>query len=645
MEMPSGPVRRGQLIAPFGVGAMIVVPNGASLIAAGLDKWYRREDGEDSQNLDLDEYYLEEWRLQDLLKVSHFRLPPDFRRSRFGQDVPNLFLTVPYLRFPQWHFCWRCNLLTKRPLSLRGRDRCEDCQKKGKYSQLAQVPFIAMCDYGHIQDFPWREWVHHDADPACSGQLRLKSTGGATLSAQKVECDGCGVEPRSLSRITEAEPDGSETFLSSRLAKDKVPFLCSGFTPWRGDEQPHGCGRPLRGSLRSASNVYFALTKSSIYLPRATGDFPEELAEVLTTPAVSAVISILQQAGQEVTPEILRTTQRDLLQPYSDDQVSKALVALMGDRPPPPTEEDVDAADIEESDEVDFRYEEYQVLRVPQASRQLTIRTAKLSDYSPSFADCFERVMLLDNLRETRALVGFNRVFADSPAPLKDRRGLLWSEAPAWKDSWLPAYVVHGEGIFLELNHKLLSDWETRPEVLKRLAPLIDRYENARSGRHLRPRSISPRFVLLHTFAHLLMNQLTFECGYSSAALRERLYVSTRGERVMAGLLIYTAAGDAEGTMGGLVRMGKSGNLERTFFEALQGARWCSADPVCMEIGARGQGPDSCNLAACHNCGLVPETACEEFNRFLDRGLVVGSLEDPDLGFFSSVLDATAQPV
>ena len=30
----------------------------------------------------------------------------------------------------------------------------------------------------------------------------------------------------------------------------------------------------------------------------------------------------------------------------------------------------------------------------------------------------------------------------------------------------------------------------------------------------------------------------------------------------MAGILIYTAAGDAEGTLGGLVRMGKPGRLE-----------------------------------------------------------------------------------
>jgi len=134
------------------------------------------------------------------------------------------------------------------------------------------------------------------------------------------------------------------------------------------------------------------------------------------------------------------------------------------------------------------------------------------------------------------------------------------------------------------------------------------------------------------------MNRLTFECGYSSAALRERLYVSADELAPMAGILIYTAAGDAEGTMGGLVRMGKPGYLEPAIRRAIEGAQWCSADPVCMEMGhAGGQGPDGCNLAACHNCGLVPETACEQFNRFLDRGVVVGDLADRELGFFSAV--------
>ena len=43
-------------------------------------------------------------------------------------------------------------------------------------------------------------------------------------------------------------------------------------------------------------------------------------------------------------------------------------------------------------------------------------------------------------------------------------------------------------------------------------------------------------------------------------------------------VLIYTAAGDSEGTMGGLVRMGEPGQLDRTITRALDRARWCSSD-------------------------------------------------------------------
>ena len=85
--------------------------------------------------------------------------------------------------------------------------------------------------------------------------------------------------------------------------------------------------------------------------------------------------------------------------------------------------------------------------------------------------------------------------------------------------------------------------------------------------------------------------------------------------------------------------MGRPGFLEPVIQRALEAAQWCSSDPVCMEVGSSGgQGPDSCNLAACHNCALIPETACEEFNRFLDRGLVVGEPDRSELGFFGEFL-------
>src|SRR5207253_2219646 len=120
-------------------------------------------------------------------------------------------------------------------------------------------------------------------------------------------------------------------------------------------------------------------------------------------------------------------------------------------------------------------------------------------------------------------------------------------------------YLVHGEGIYVGLIEDDLREWESRKAVSDRLEVLNRNYIDAQTQRQLSARTLLPRFVLLHTLAHVLMNQFTFECGYSSASLRERLYVSAYAAAPMAGLLIYTAAGDAEGTLGGLVRMGKPG--------------------------------------------------------------------------------------
>ena len=128
----------------------------------------------------------------------------------------------------------------------------------------------------------------------------------------------------------------------------------------------------------------------------------------------------------------------------------------------------------------------------------------------------------------------------------------------------------------------------------------------------------------------LTINQLVFECGYGAASLRERLYVSNEANKPMSGIMIYTASGDSRGVWG-LVRMGKPDNMTKVLRNAISSARWCSADPVCGET--TGQGPDSLNLAACHNCLLLPEASCELFNRMLDRNLVVGSPDGDAYGF------------
>jgi hypothetical protein len=599
---------------------MLVVRDGTSLITAGLDQWYKRENGQD--NVDESDFRVEEWRLAQQLGVDYFRQPPDYRKANQGESAANAYLTVPFLRFPQWHSCPSCGRLEQLKLTERSKRKCPDC-KKTRY--MVQVPIIAMCDRGHVQDFPWREWVHKLVNPACQKPMHLVGTGSATLAGLKVKCD-CGAE-RSLGGITEAYSD-NQTRLSTALDDSDSEFLCQGKRPWLGTEESEPCPRPLRGSLRSATNVYYPKVHSAIYLQRGNDS---ELLTLLEEPPLSTLIEALSSS---VTPEFLRGQYPQLLQPFSNKDIKAALQIVFSEG-----DDDSEGNEVEDDDsETRFRRPEFKVLRTECNQQDLKIRKIDLSKYDPDIAGYFSQIMLVDKLKETRAVAGFTRIFPENEQKPEELKALLRRYALPGENSWLPAYVVYGEGIFLELNEKRLQQWlvQQGKEVCKRVQPLVQRYQKVQEQRHLRKRPLTPRFILLHTFAHLLINRLTFECGYSSAALRERLYVSDNPDFPMAGVLIYTAEGDSEGTMGGLVRMGKPGYFEPMVRAALEAASWCSADPVCMEVGTNGgQGPDSCNLAACHNCALVPETACEEFNRFLDRGVVVGDINNRSLGFFT----------
>ena len=637
-KSPNGPVRRGQLIAPFGVGALVVVPGGTSLIIGGLDYWFASKDNK--RSVDIEEYKITEWRLQRLLGVNHFRLPPDFRETFRNQGLVNIGLTIPAFRFPTWHFCPHCRLLRSFPMTAsgkRGKLKCPECENKKKTRYMFQVPIIAMCENGHVQDFPWREWVHHHHNPVCQGTLRLVSTGSASLAGQKVKCDanegGCGKE-RTLTGITSANE--LSTTLSKTLSEDGELFLCQGKRTWLGEDIEEKCNSNLHGSQRSASNLYFAQVISSIYLPINEDKNLQQLENLMQEPPISTFINTLIDISDVSIEKLVKGLRRNhtrLLVGFSDFQIQTILENKLSQSNQNSSEL---APILDEDQRTAFRRAEYTVLRSERNDEFLRIKSGNLDEYDQDMKKYFSKLMLISKLRETRVLSGFTRVNPENNQDREQRQSLFWKEMPPLSERWLPAYIVFGEGIFFEFNEERLKEWESRKDVVDRVSSLVRRNTEIQEERHQRGHEVNPRFILIHSFAHIAMNRLTFECGYSSAALRERIYVSTNPDAPMMGVLIYTADGDSEGTMGGLVRMGKPGSIEPVIWRSVENAKWCSSDPVCMELGnSRGQGPDSSNLAACHNCALVPETACEEFNRFLDRGTLIGSLEDPLMGYFS----------
>ena len=385
----------------------------------------------------------------------------------------------------------------------------------------------------------------------------------------------------------------------------------------------------LRVLQRGASNVYFAHVASSIYLPLWGESASRLVVGLLEDPEIWQRLSSALVDGRidlercrgicEFNPKCAGIAPEELCEAAQRRLDDSEQVALAG-----------------EQSEEEYRQAEYEAMTAARGGDQtdLYIVPRDPAEYTPPVRDSFTNVMLVRKLRETRAFYGFSRYLPD------DGRGIQAHIEDLSLDpaiNWLPAIVVRGEGIFLKLDEEKLAAWEQDPDVIERFTGLLNNYNRVRQDRGQSPRQFSPKFVLIHTIAHLLINQLCFECGYGSASLRERIYCDAEDPSFpMSGVLIYTASGDSEGTMGGLVRQGEPDRLERVLIRSLRTALWCSSDPICVE--SSGQGPDSCNLAACHACALLPETSCEEGNRMLDRVLVVGSPEQPAIGFFSCYL-------
>lgn len=612
------PIRRGQLITPFGIGAMVDFPKDESLMTAGLDVWpYAKEECPPDSG-----WGVIEERLQARLGVSHFRLPPDFRDPVMGERHANQ--KIPFVRFPRWHYCHHCGGMELLPL-FGNRQRCagrrytqQTCADKPENKRPFLIPmrFVAVCNRGHVEDFPFMEWVHRDAFAKPDCKLRARAgRSSAALTGITIECS-CG-QWRNMGGVFDFDDQKGG-------ALHRIGYDCRGLRPWLGEVEKKApqCGEFLRVVQRGASNVYFPYVVSSIYLPLWAEESNRNIIKALEIPRIWSQLSSglvdgkIDRTRCEVVAGMLNLKLEDLL---------IAAQRKLDGMPVPSA--------VQAQSEEEYRQTEYEALVSGRGGAQtdLLIEIADLKKYRAEIRHFFSKICLVHKLRETRALAGFTRILPP------DGRLDSMRMQPLKRDptiDWLPAMVVRGEGIFLELDATALERWQnSHHQISERIEQLNHYYNQGRSKRAQEARPIHPKFVLMHTLAHVLINQLSFDCGYGSASLRERIYCDfTDQTHPMQGILIYTASGDSEGTMGGLVRQGKPGRFESVLLRALHKAAWCSSDPVCIE--SVGQGADNANLAACHGCALLPETSCEEGNRLLDRGMLVGKPQNSSIGFF-----------
>jgi len=128
---------------------------------------------------------------------------------------------------------------------------------------------------------------------------------------------------------------------------------------------------------------------------------------------------------------------------------------------------------------------------------------------------------------------------------------------------------------------------------------------------------------------------VALDCGYSAASIRERIYSAdgSAGEEPMAVSCLYTAAPDAEGTLGGLVSLAEP-NVSAAFSTRRCAARRCAVPIQCARTTFRANTIPAATGPLAHACLFLPETSCECGNRYLDRSVLEATLAETGIAYF-----------
>jgi len=594
-----GQIRQSQLITTFGPGSMLDLPN-YSVLVGGLDFWSPQ--GRTS----IQEPRLVE-KLKQVLEVNSLALftpPPEDPDPTAPQtgitawQFPNWFITQDVEEARQEAV--RSRLLVPRIALTRSRWYVDDNRKR---RSVVPVRFVRACRRGHIEDIDWYAFVHGGATP-CRRPLWIDERGTTgDLSEVWVRCE-CGKD---------------RAMIEAGRMETKALGNCDGARPWLGPYTKESCGEPNRLLIRTASNAYFAQLMSVISLPEGDEGLSKAVDEVWQTYLqYVATIEDLRDERRKKPPV------KNALEGFSDEDLFAEIQRRKGGGGPVSTKS-VKQVEIETllsaRDEVgvDRPDGNYYARALPPAEWR-----------GPAWMTDIDRVVLVHRLREVVALVGFTRFEAAAPDTEGELELGVKRAALARETTWLPAIENRGEGIFLSVSKGAIESWLQKPEVRER-----GRQLEAGFNRWLQDHQGSKRlfpglpYILVHSLSHLLITAVSLECGYPASSIRERIYAGSSGY----GILLFTGSSDAEGTMGGLVEAGRE--IARHMRMALELAELCSNDPVCAQHDPGNPQETRFLLgAACHGCLLIAETCCEQYNDFLDRALVVPTIDNRGAAFF-----------
>jgi hypothetical protein len=583
----AGSVRQNQLITTFGIGAIVDFVDHAVMIA-GLDDWF--ESKEDNKHLRI---YNEN--LQNITGAKYFVLPKTDKGEHFWEKTPD----IPSYSFPEKMYCPNCSrIFDIKDLPANRNHNCPVCNKP-----LVASRFVLVCENGHIEDFPYSWWVHKgkkcEKDLNYPGIKMYNVDGRSDIDSVVIECMECNAKRSMSSAFLENIFNGPEG------------YKCRGNHPHLKNSHFDGktsCAAPLKTRLRSSSSIYFPVIQSALSIPpwsqraiQIMQKYYDETVQFITDPAqLYAFLDKLLNDGS-IPKQISKD---DLLKAYGEIKKNKDIGKV--------------------KTKADVSFAEYTVLCKGKMEGDDEY-SALEADTPDNFKKYFDKIVIVDKLTVVQALAGFTRLKPWNGSEDDDRIVPLFSEPK--EEFWLPAVKNYGEGIFFLFNPNAINTW--RHSVKDRYSLLKTNFAKS----YLENEYLSDEYILLHTFSHLLIRQLADECGYNAASLREKIYCTyNNSENIMNGVLVYLASSDSDGSLGGLISIAQNKNLLETIMrKMIQKALWCSADPFCLN--SKGQGFESLNYAACHDCTLLPETSCEFRNVFLDRVSIVGTPEERSLGF------------
>ena len=640
-------LRRSQIVIPFGPGGVYDFKD-FSAMTMQVDEWdYNDKDCDAHQikNARFIKYinkklrFYEGFNSKRIYKLLH---PPIAYDSNMSQEIRAQMGSVKVKKFPMWGLCSRCNALSKFDPFSRSNNKCKNSRveprREGKFTPCGQIKnggkiepvrFVGYCSKGHIEDFPWIKMMQRKCSSSCDMHNRSHTINQPSLyladnslgngfNSLILQCGECK-NSTSLAGVDRkiGQPNIND-FVDEYGMKI---FKCSGKKPWT-TEDSEQCENMLEIQPRAASKLYSAVQCSSIFVPEVDEVTPDFILDpnVQTWISENKLTSEIKMA-LEMMPSFKEKYGLDIQQMLDMIQEERDLINAE-------IEEDNGLEDND--DDNDFLYLEYETLCKKQVDDDKFIsKTIPNKNYSSKINEKFASLSQIKKLYSSVALLGFNRMTSDfSDAQLS-------FNAARTNANFLPAYEIIGEGIFIDFSYEKIEEWRTSNLKFKdKEDQLRKNSSNNFFNSNYSDSTFNYGHVMIHTFSHLLMNQLSIECGYALTEIKERIYFCEKNK--MAGVLIYTASSDSAGSLGGLVRMIKPNYFESLVSNAITNAQVCSNDPICME--SRGQGNSGLCLASCHACSMIPDLACCSVpsNVFLDRNSLIGK-EDDAKGYFEDI--------